>query len=87
VSEAEISDESAVALISSRRSAVRETYLTQREFEILRLVANGKTSVTIAEEISIGPATVDNHSHHILRKLSAHSRLEAVLRAEHSGLL
>lgn len=87
VSETDISDDKVVALISNNRSVVRETYLTHRELELLRLVAKGKTSATIGEELNISPATVDNHLQHILKKLSVHSRLEAVLRAEHSGLL
>lgn len=87
VSESKIPRERVNALISSTKSVGRETSLTKRELQILGLVAKGKTSVTIAEELRISRTTVDNHLHHILKKLNAHSRLEAVLRAKHSGLL
>lgn len=87
VSETNISREEAIALVSSTRTLARETSLTEREIQILKLVAKGGTSLTIADKLKISPTTVDNHLQHILRKLNAHSRLEAVLRAEHAGLL
>jgi len=87
VTRTDVSEETAVALISSSHSAVRETYLTQRELEILSLIASGHTSAEVAVELNISSTTVDNHLQHILKKLNAHSRLEAVMRAEHSGLI
>lgn len=82
-----ISQAKAAALFSSTKSLSREASLTTREAEILKLVAKSKTSLEIAGKLQISPTTVDNHVQHILRKLGARSRLEAVLRAEHSGLL
>ncbi len=82
-----ISQAKAAALFSSTRSLSREASLTTRETQILKLVAKSKTSLEIANDLRISPTTVDNHVQHILRKLSARSRLEAVLKAEHSGLL
>jgi DNA-binding CsgD family transcriptional regulator len=82
-----ISRAKAVALVSSTKSLARETTLTARETEILKMVARSKTSLDIADKLQISPVTVDNHLQRILKKLGAHSRLEAVLRAEHSGLL
>ncbi len=52
--------------------------LTAREREILRLLANGLRSAAIAEKLCISHTTVRNHIQHILAKLGAHSRLEAV---------
>ena len=52
--------------------------LTSREREILRLVAGGLTTSTIASKLCISQTTVRNHIQHILAKLGAHSRLEAV---------
>jgi PAS domain S-box-containing protein len=52
--------------------------LTSREREILRLVAGGLTTSTIASKLGISQTTVRNHIQHILAKLGAHSRLEAV---------
>lgn len=83
----DISKDRAIALVSSAGSLARETSLTKREIQILKLVAKSGTSRTIADKLQISPSTVDNHLHHILKKLGAHSRLAAVLRAEHSGLL
>lgn len=87
VSKTDIPPEQVNAILSSTTSIVREASLTAREVEILRLVEKGGTSVTISDNLSISPSTVDNHLQHILKKLGAHSRLEAVLRAERAGLL
>jgi PAS domain S-box-containing protein len=51
--------------------------LTRREFEILRLIASGANTRTIAERLGVSPTTVRNHIQNILRKLDVHSRLEA----------
>jgi PAS domain S-box-containing protein len=51
--------------------------LTRREFEILRLIASGANTRTIAERLQVSPTTVRNHAQNILRKLGLHSRLEA----------
>ena len=61
--------------------------LSPRETEILRRLARGGTSSTVAGELHISKTTVNNHVQSILRKLNAHSRLEAIRRAEHSGLV
>jgi DNA-binding NarL/FixJ family response regulator len=52
--------------------------LTAREREILRLIAGGLTTSGIANKLCISQTTVRNHTQHILAKLGAHSRLEAV---------
>jgi PAS domain S-box-containing protein len=59
--------------------------LSEREKEILRLLASGKSTKKIADALSISPATVSNHVQHILDKLGAHSRLEALALAFHSS--
>jgi PAS domain S-box-containing protein len=79
--------EEAVALISSTRAVARETELTNREMEILRLLAKGSTTSKVAAQLNISCTTVNNHVQHILHKLDAHTRLEAVRRAEHAGLI
>ncbi len=61
--------------------------LTDREREVLRLLAKGVTTAAIAERLGISRTTVNNHVQHILYKLNAHSRLEAIRRAEHAGLI
>jgi NarL family two-component system response regulator LiaR len=50
--------------------------LSEREIEILKLVASGKRNAQIAEELLISPHTVRNHVANIFAKLHVHSRLE-----------
>lgn len=52
--------------------------LTRREQEVLRRLAAGLTTRAIAEALYISPVTVRNHIQHILEKLGAHSRLQAL---------
>jgi len=61
--------------------------LTRREIEILRLLAAGATTNKIAEKLFISQTTARNHIQNIFKKLSAHTRLEAVRRAERAGLI
>ena len=77
----------AVALMSSTRAAAKEAELSDRELEILRQLGKGNTTAGIADLLHISRTTVNNHVQHILRKLDAHSRLEAIRRAEHAGLI
>ena len=52
--------------------------LTRREQEVLRLVAIGADTKTIAARLHVSPATVRNHVQNIMGKLGVHSRLQAV---------
>ncbi|MEW6544715.1 MAG: PAS and helix-turn-helix domain-containing protein [Nitrospirota bacterium] len=52
--------------------------LTEREAEVLRLLASGKGTKAIAEALFVSQATVRNHIQHVLEKLGAHTRLEAL---------
>lgn len=61
--------------------------LTARELEVLRLLASGASTALSAEELGISPATLRAHVQAILRKLGAHSRLEAVAEASRLGLI
>jgi DNA-binding CsgD family transcriptional regulator len=61
--------------------------LTTKETDILRLLSGGASTREIARSLSISPATVRNHIYHILGKLHAHSRLEAVCLARRRRLL
>ncbi len=63
------------------------TSLTEREREILKLVAEGYTNNQIAERLVISPKTVDTHRTHIMDKLNLHSRAELVKYAMRRGLL
>lgn len=57
----------------------RYDLLSEREREILQLVAEGHSSKSVAELLSISPATVETHRAHILQKLDVHSTAELVL--------
>jgi DNA-binding NarL/FixJ family response regulator len=61
--------------------------LSEREWEIVRLMAGGATNQEIAEQLVITVGTVKSHINHILRKLDAHNRTEAVARVRGLGLL
>ncbi|MFP3854784.1 MAG: response regulator [Anaerolineales bacterium] len=61
--------------------------LTPRELEVLKLVAAGKTTAQIAFSLKIADSTVKTHVSHILKKLNAANRTEAVARATQQGLL
>jgi DNA-binding CsgD family transcriptional regulator len=61
--------------------------LTQREVEVLRLIARRQTDKEIAEALFLGPRTVQSHVGHILNKLDVANRREAAERAESLGLL
>ena len=55
--------------------------LTEREDEVLRLLAAGLAPAQIASELSISPKTVATHVEHIYAKLGVHTRAQAVARA------
>ncbi len=61
--------------------------LTDRELEVLRLVATGMNNREIAKQLVISENTVKNHVRNILEKLQLHSRMEAVMYAVTEKLL
>jgi DNA-binding CsgD family transcriptional regulator len=61
--------------------------LSERELEVLRLVATGRSNREIATELYVATGTVKAHLNNIFRKLEARSRLEAVTRARDLRLL
>jgi DNA-binding NarL/FixJ family response regulator len=60
--------------------------LSDREVEVLRLIANGKDNAEIARELTISPKTVKNHISNILVKLQIENRIQAAVYAVRSGL-
>lgn len=66
-----------------------DTYdlLTDREREILQLVAEGRTNKEIANLLNISPYTIDTHRTHILQKLNLHSAPELILYAVRKGII
>lgn len=68
-------------------AAVRIEGLTDREREILQLVATGADNAQIAEVLFISPATVKTHLARIMQKTSSHDRAQLVVLAYESGLV
>lgn len=75
--------------VAPARSETRppQSPLTERETEILRMVAKGLSFETVGEVLGISPHTVVTHVKKIYRKLAVHSRGEAVYEAGQMGLL
>ena len=61
--------------------------LSERELEVLRLVAGGLRNAEVAERLVLSRRTVDHHVSAVLRKLRARSRAEAADAAARLGLL
>jgi LuxR family transcriptional regulator, maltose regulon positive regulatory protein len=77
--------------VAARRSAAAQPGLaeplTDRELDVLRLVAAGKSNQRIAHDLVVALDTVKTHVTHILRKLGAANRTEAAGRARQLGLI
>ena len=69
------------------RSQMPGPRLTEREMQVLRLVAKGLNNKEIGEDLFISDNTVKNHVRNILEKLHLHSRMEAVVYAVREKLL
>ncbi len=61
--------------------------LTDREAEVLRLVAKARSNAEIARELYIGEATVKTHVSNVLQKLGARDRVHAAVLAHQHGLI
>jgi LuxR family maltose regulon positive regulatory protein len=61
--------------------------LSERELEVLRLIAAGHSNREIAEELVVAVSTVKSHANHIFGKLGVGSRTQAVAKAQELGLL
>jgi DNA-binding NarL/FixJ family response regulator len=66
---------------------LREVLLSERETEVLKLVAQGYVNKEIAQRLGISPATVGSHIKNLYRKLAVHSRVQVVRVAQERGLL
>ena len=70
-----------------RREAVARNQLTDREREVLELLAEGLSNAAIADRLFVSVHTVRNHVANLSSKLGAHSKLEALSIAVREGLL
>ncbi|MFC9609435.1 response regulator transcription factor [Streptomyces sp. NPDC056938] len=66
---------------------VRDVGLTPREVDVLACVATGATNAVTAERLRLRPETVKGYLRSAMRKLGAHTRLEAVVASRRAGLL
>jgi len=64
-----------------------QSELSDREIQVLKLIANGKDNAMIAAELHISPKTVKNHISNILMKLQIENRIQAAVYAVRSGLV
>jgi LuxR family maltose regulon positive regulatory protein len=61
--------------------------LSERELEVLQLLAHGASNLEIAQELVIVVDTVKRHVSHIFAKLGVQNRMQAVIQAQKLGLL
>jgi DNA-binding NarL/FixJ family response regulator len=81
--------------IARQRKAVTEKLareklvaeFTPRELDVLRLLAEGLDTATLAERLGIASHTVEWHVRHLIEKLGVHSKLQAVIAAARMGLI
>lgn len=70
-----------------RTAGKSPTDLTERELEVLQLMAGGASTESMATTLFVSAHTIRSHVRHILEKLGAHSKLEAVAVAIREGLV
>jgi two-component system, NarL family, response regulator NreC len=76
-----------VRSLADRGITDRYDALSEREREVLQLVAEGKSSKEIADVLSISPATVETHRTHLLQKLGLRNTAEVVRFAARRGIV
>ncbi len=83
----QLAPEAAARLMREVRAPESPEPLTERETEVLRLMAMGKANKEIARALTIGEQTVKTHVSNILSKLGVQSRTQAALHAARIGLV
>lgn len=82
----QLSPEAATLLLHEMRAPSSPEHLTEREIEVLQLLANGCSNKEIARQLQIAETTVKSHVKSIMQKLDVASRTQAALYAVRSGL-
>jgi DNA-binding CsgD family transcriptional regulator len=72
---------------AARADVPAHSPLTERQREILQLLAEGKSTDQIADELVLSKTTVRNHIAHVLANLGVHSRVQAIVVASRDGLI
>jgi NarL family two-component system response regulator LiaR len=83
----QLSPQAAARLVREVRAPESPEALTERETDVLRLLAQGKANKEIARSLSIGENTVKTHVSNVLEKLGVQSRTQAALYAAQIGLV
>jgi DNA-binding NarL/FixJ family response regulator len=83
----QLSPQAAARLMREVRAPESPEALTERETEVLRLLAQGRANKEIARDLGIGEKTVKTHVSNILAKLGVQSRTQAALHAVQIGLV
>ena len=83
----QLSPEAATRLMREVRAPEKPESLTERETDVLKLLAKGQANKEIARELGIGEKTVKTHVSSVLAKLGVQSRTQAVLHAMKVGLI
>jgi two-component system, NarL family, response regulator LiaR len=83
----QLSPQAAARLLREVRAPESPEALTERESDVLKLLARGKANKEIARELEVGEQTVKSHVGHILAKLGVQSRTQAALHAVRIGLV
>jgi DNA-binding NarL/FixJ family response regulator len=73
--------------LAEKGVADRYDSLSEREREVLQLVAEGRSNKEVADLLCLSPATVETHRAHILQKLDVHNTAELVLYAVRRGVI
>ena len=82
-----VSSAAVARLVDQVTSTARPERLTERESEVLVMLARGKANKEIARELHIGQQTVKTYVSHIFDKLGVHSRTQAIAHALRLGLM
>ncbi len=82
-----LSSQASAYLIQGMRTSERFEALTERELEVLQLLAQGHSNKTISRMLSIAEDTAKTHIRHIMTKLNVQSRTQAILTAMRLGLV